>query len=106
MPITDYTQITALADSTNWQQRVRSATLKQSAYILDNQGSFTAAQISLAKNILKGASVTSYFSALAGGSAAVASTISYDFQSRQVVTDMTDAALTSAVMAEVFGNLL
>lgn len=105
-------QLQALAESGSFQGRVRGAIFQKAVAIVDdarvnNTANYTAPQIALAKNLCLGTINTgSYFSALAGSANVAASNVTYDFITRQVVTDISDADLNAEVFTVVFQDLL
>lgn len=99
-------QQSALAEATGFREAVRASIMKKMLNILENQGSFSAAQITRAKSIGNGQALDAYYLAVAGSTNVVASTISYDYHNRQVVSDISDAALDSQVATTVFTDLV
>ena len=104
MPATNAQQA-ALADAPGFQAQVRASIMKKALSIIENTGSYTAAQLARAKSIGQGQSLQAYYAAVAGGTNVVASAITYDFVTRTVVSDISDAALDSQVATTVFTDL-
>lgn len=99
-------QQAALAEAGGFCASVRASIMKKALSIIENQGSYSAPQIARAKLIGAGQSLTIYYPALAGSTNVVASNVTYDFASRTVVTDISEANLDSQVYATVFQDLV
>lgn len=99
-------QQSALAEASGFKAGVRASIMKKILNILENQGSFTAAQIARAKSIGAGQALDPYYLAVAGSTNVVASNVTYDFKNRTVVSDINDANLDSQVATTVFTDLV
>ena len=104
-------QIQALSDSSAFQNRVRGAIYQKAAAILDDfkangNLNYDSSQVSLAQNICKGnINPNIYVGALSGSSNISVTNITYDFVTRQVITDILDADLASQIFTTVFTEL-
>lgn len=113
-------QIRALADSQHWQNRVSGAIFQKAVAILDdvfNNGTlenpkpghtanFSQAQWTVARNICTGSTGTAvYFGPLAGSGNVAVQNITYSFEDRQVICDISDAALQSQVFTTVWQDI-
>lgn len=100
-------QQAALADSYTFRNSVKASAIKKAINILENQGSFSASQITKAKSVTNGGGIPdSYYACVAGSTNVVASNITYDFVNRTVVSDISDASLDSQVATTVYTDLL
>lgn len=104
-------QIQALADSPHFQVRVRGAIYQKASAILDDVRvnanlNYTAQQATIARNICTGSTnVGNYFGPVAGATNVTASNVTYNFEDRVVVTDISDAALASQIFTTVWQDI-
>lgn len=104
-------QIQALADSAHWQNRCRGAIAQKAIAILDDVRvngnlNYTPAQATLARSICTGSTQMGvYMGPLAGSGNVAVQNITYSFEDRQVICDISDASLQSQVFTTVWQDI-
>lgn len=96
-------QLSALADDNFFRQRCRNIILQQAAVIYNEAGGTAghAARAAFAVKLLQSPSFADQLvQVIVTRTNLVASTVTYDFPSRSVVTDASDAAILSQVAAD------
>lgn len=99
-------QQSALAEAGGFRASVRASIMKKAISIIENQGSYNAAQIARAKLIAGGQPLDNYYLAMAGSTNVVASNVTFDFANRTVVSDITDLNLDSQIFTTVYTDLV
>ena len=104
-------QIACLADSLVFQNKVRGLLFQKAIAIVDDYRTepgvnYSAPQNTRAVSICNGQSISQYYLPLAGSTNVTVSNITFDFDDRQVVSDISDASLASQIYQTVFQDLV
>jgi len=93
-------QLSALGNDAKFQQRVKSLLVQQAAVVYA-EGPGNAQRFAYAKQILQGAiNYVNVTQVLVNRTNLVASAVTYNFASGNVVTDATDAAISSQIFTD------